>query len=102
MTCRPRKTIRPFIRIQKTANGKVYYYATFYAPYDVLLPIDGEHTYNAFVCKKWHNEGMLRPGNVYNLQGRCVATEEMVKDGTWKNSLTPGVYIMSGKKIIVK
>ena len=63
MTCRPRKTIRPFIRIQKTANGKVYYYATFYAPYDVLLPIDGEHTYNAFVCKKWHNEGMLRPGN---------------------------------------
>jgi len=25
-----------------------------------------------------------------------------VKDGTWKNNLTPGVYIMSGKKIIVK
>jgi hypothetical protein len=39
---------------------------------------------------------------VYNLQGRCVATEEMVKDGTWKNNLTPGVYIMNGKKIIVK
>lgn len=47
-------------------------------------------------------QGVLRPGNVYNLQGRCVATEEMVKDGTWKNNLTPGVYIMSGKKIIVK
>lgn len=39
---------------------------------------------------------------VYDLQGRCVATEEQVKDGTWKNNLTPGVYIMSGKKIIVK
>jgi hypothetical protein len=26
----------------------------------------------------------------------------MVKDGTWKNNLTPGVYIMNGKKIIVK
>ena len=51
---------------------------------------------------KDYGEGMLRPGNVYNLQGRCVATEEMVKDGTWKNNLTPGVYIMSGKKIIVK
>ena len=51
---------------------------------------------------KDYSEGMLRPGNVYNLQGRCVATEEMVKDGTWKNNLTPGVYIMSGKKIIVK
>ena len=51
---------------------------------------------------KDYSEGVLRPGNVYNLQGRCVATEEMVKDGTWKNNLTPGVYIMSGKKIIVK
>jgi hypothetical protein len=51
---------------------------------------------------KEYSEGVLRPGNVYNLQGRCVATEEMVKDGTWKNNLTPGVYIMSGKKIIVK
>ena len=51
---------------------------------------------------KDYSEGMVRPGNVYNLQGRCVATEEMVKDGTWKNNLTPGVYIMSGKKIIVK
>ena len=53
---------------------------------------------------KDYSEGMARPGNVYNLQGRCVATEEMVKvkDGTWKNNLTPGVYIMSGKKIIVK
>ena len=50
---------------------------------------------------KDYSEGMLRPGNVYNLQGRCVATEEMVKDGTWKNNLTPGVYIMNGKKIIV-
>lgn len=51
---------------------------------------------------KEYSEGVLRPGNVYNLQGRCVATEEMVKDGTWKNNLTPGVYIMNGKKIIVK
>ena len=51
---------------------------------------------------KDYSEGVLCPGNVYNLQGRCVATEEMVKDGTWKNNLTPGVYIMSGKKIIVK
>lgn len=51
---------------------------------------------------KEYSEGVLRPGNVYNLQGRCVATEEMVKDGTWKNNLTPGVYIMNGKKIIVR
>ena len=41
-------------------------------------------------------------GHVYNLMGRRVASAEQVKDGTWKNNLTPGVYIMSGKKIIVK
>ena len=39
---------------------------------------------------------------VYDLQGRCVATEEQVKDGTWRMNVKPGVYIMSGKKIIVK
>lgn len=42
------------------------------------------------------------PGGVYNLQGRCVATEEMVKDGTWRQHLAPGIYIMNGRSIIVK
>lgn len=40
-------------------GGDGYYYATFYAPYDVLLPDDGGgKTYNAYVCKTWHNEGV--------------------------------------------
>jgi hypothetical protein len=41
-------------------------------------------------------------GCVYDLQGRCVATEEMVKDGTWRHNLTHGIYILNGKKIYVK
>ena len=39
---------------------------------------------------------------VYDLQGRCVATEEMVKDGTWRRNLTHGIYILNGKKVYVK
>ena len=42
------------------------------------------------------------PGGVYNLQGRCVATEEQVLDGTWRQHLAPGIYIMHGRSIIVK
>lgn len=36
---------------------------------------------------------------VYDLLGRCVATEEQVKDGTWKQNLRPGIYILNGRKI---
>lgn len=39
---------------------------------------------------------------VYDLQGRCVATEEMVKDGTWRHNLKHGIYILNGKKVYVK
>ena len=40
-------------------------------------------------------------GRVYNLQGRCVATEEQVKDGTWRDGLEPGIYIVNGKKLVI-
>ena len=40
-------------------------------------------------------------GRVYNLQGRCVATEEQVKDGTWRDGLAPGIYIVNGKKLVI-
>lgn len=36
---------------------------------------------------------------VYDLQGRCVATEEQVNDGTWRQNLRPGIYIINGRKI---
>ena len=42
----------------------------------------------------------LREGDnrVYDLLGRCVATEQQVKDGTWRQNLAPGIYIINGKK----
>jgi hypothetical protein len=84
-------------------HNKIYYRATNAGTRGPeFVPVLFEAAATAVQGVKDYSEGMLRQGNVYNLQGRCVATEEMVKDGTWKNNLTPGVYIMSGKKIIVK
>lgn len=40
-------------------------------------------------------------GCVYDMQGRRVATEEQVIDGTWKQRVSPGIYIINGKKISV-
>jgi hypothetical protein len=48
------------------------------------------------------NGQMLRSGCVYDLQGRCVATEEEVSSGHWRLKLNSGVYIFNGKKIVVK
>lgn len=36
---------------------------------------------------------------IYDLLGRCVATEEQVKDGSWRQLLPPGLYIINGKKV---
>ena len=47
------------LKITTNDGGDEYYYSSFYAPYDVLLPADaGGKTYNAYVCKKWHNKGV--------------------------------------------
>ena len=44
---------------------------------------------------------VIRTG-VYDMQGRQVATEAQVSDGTWRQYLAPGMYIVNGKKIQVK
>ena len=41
-------------------------------------------------------------GCVYDMQGRRVATEKQVLDGTWKQRVSPGIYIFNGKKISIK
>lgn len=42
---------------------------------------------------------MRYDNRIYDLQGRCVATEQQVKDGSWRNRLAAGVYILNGRKI---
>ena len=43
-------------------------------------------------------EQRVGDGGVYDLLGRKVATEQQVKDGTWRNMLEPGIYIINGRK----
>lgn len=38
---------------------------------------------------------------VYDLQGRCIATGDEVLNGSWMNSVAPGLYIIGGKKVHV-
>ena len=38
----------------------------------------------------------------YDLQGRCVASEQQVADGTWRLTAKPGIYIVAGKKIVIR
>ena len=44
---------------------------------------------------------MVGDNCIYDLQGRKMATEQQVKDGTWRQLLKPGVYIINGRKIAV-
>lgn len=39
---------------------------------------------------------------IYDMQGRMVADEQTVADGTWRQRLAPGVYIMNGRKFVKK
>ena len=43
----------------------------------------------------WMSEG---DGCIYDLLGRKVATKEQVTDGSWRERLSPGIYILNGKK----
>lgn len=42
--------------------------------------------------------GSVGDGCVYDLQGRKVATKQQVEDGSWRQNLRPGIYIINGKK----
>lgn len=47
------------LEIATNQGGDGHYYATFYAPFDVLLPNnDGGKTYYAYFCKTWDNAGL--------------------------------------------
>lgn len=41
---------------------------------------------------------VIGDGCIYDLLGRKVATKEQVEDGTWRERLAPGIYILNGKK----
>ncbi len=44
------------LEVTMNFGGDEYYYSTFYAPFDVLLPADASgNTYYAYVCTEWDN-----------------------------------------------
>ena len=47
------------------------------------------------------NEVLPFDGRVYDMQGRCVANRLAADDGTWKQRVAPGIYIVNGKKMLV-
>lgn len=44
----------------------------------------------------------INDGRAYDIQGRCVATEQEVSDGSWLNNVAPGMYIVNGKKFVIE
>ena len=47
-----------------------------------------------------NEQGQQRVGDgcIYDLMGRCVATQQQVQDGSWRSRLAPGIYILNGRK----
>ena len=92
--------------------NKVYYYAGGIS--GDALNIDFENT--EYIPVLFDDQGVkdmdLQPdgtmrlrineGRVYDLQGRCVATEQEVSDGSWLNNVAPGMYIVNGKKFVIE
>ena len=47
------------LKVTTNNGGDGYYYTTFYAPFDVLLPADADpKTYNAYISSTWNTVGL--------------------------------------------
>ncbi len=93
-------------------GNKVYYYAGNISGYS--LNIDFENT--EYIPVLFDDQGVkdmdLQPdgtmrlrindGRAYDIQGRCVATEQEVSDGSWLNNVASGMYIVNGKKFVIE
>jgi hypothetical protein len=44
----------------------------------------------------------INDGRAYDIQGRCIATEQEVSDGSWLNNVASGMYIVNGKKFVIE
>ena len=71
------------LQVAVNNGGDDYYYSTFCAPFDVLLPEnDGTKTYYAYICDKWNNTN-LHPQKVPEVTGTTSYDEgKFVPAGT--------------------
>jgi len=94
--------------------NKVYYRGAIAASGSSSLNIDFENT--EYIPVLFDDQGVkdmdLQPdgtmrlrindGRAYDIQGRCVATEQEVSDGSWLNNVASGMYIVNGKKFVIE
>lgn len=96
-----------------TRNNKyVYGNKIYYRADDPVSPARGETRGIDFVPvlfdvepsdeEQQESQTVVGDNRVYDMLGRCVATEEQVKDGSWRQSLSKGMYILNGKKFMKK
>ena len=45
---------------------------------------------------------MMYPDGVYDLNGRQLLTPEMMQEEGWRKRLSKGVYIINGKKVVIR
>ena len=86
-------------------HNKIYYRATPSPARDIeFVPVifDDEDEEHEELQPDGSRQVMAGDNRIYDLQGRCVATEQEVQDGTWHDRLAPGIYILNGRKFSKK
>lgn len=101
-------------RVGWTLNNKYVYGNKLYyrASGEAVSPARGETRGIDFVPvlfdvepsdeEQQESQTVVGDNRVYDMQGRCVATKEQVRDGSWRQSLSKGMYILNGKKFMKK
>ena len=82
-------------------HNKIYYRAAASPAPGLSMPqsipvVFGDDAEEDPEAERWQPTG---DGCVYDLQGRRVAGQQQVLDGTWRQTVAPGIYILNGKKI---
>lgn len=86
-------------------HNKIYYRATPSPARGIeFVPVifDDEDEEHEELQPDGSRQVMAGDNRIYDLQGRCVATEQEVQDGTWHDRLAPGIYILNGRKFSKK
>ena len=88
-------------------HNKIYYRGTgggaresdMEAPQFVPIIFDGEEGGEELELQPdGSRQAIIGDGCIYDLSGRKVATEQQVQDGSWRTTLSSGIYILNGRK----
>jgi len=85
-------------------HNKIYYRASVSGSAIEFVPMDftGIKDLDGYGDEDSSAKAVAGDGRVYNMRGQCVATGQEAADGSWMLRVPHGVYILNGKKILVK